>query len=181
MILANMNLDWQVGDIVTSAKGIRSAPLTDGKKQRPELSIDKFGPTTTCTVRSERLQRPSRDSKDYLFSMPRRTRGLTFQHRRVHGRLHCKAFQPPLQGQTNDVQTSLATERRLPRPITCQNQHERLKGVQVLDASIRKMRPATGSSRMWVGSKCVLPMPLDHGVGMWDHGRCHRSVVRHER
>ena len=34
---------------------------------------------------------------------------------------------------------------------------------------------------MWVGSKGVHPKPLDHGVGVWDHGRCHRSDVRHER
>ena len=31
MIFANMNLDWQLGDVQTSAKGIKSAPLTDKK------------------------------------------------------------------------------------------------------------------------------------------------------
>ena len=41
MILANMNLDWQVGDIVTSAKGIRSAPLTDGKNNSLNFQLTK--------------------------------------------------------------------------------------------------------------------------------------------
>ena len=31
MIFANMDLDWQLGDVTASAKGIKSAPLTDGK------------------------------------------------------------------------------------------------------------------------------------------------------
>ena len=32
MMFANMtNIDWQLGDVTTSAKGIRSAPLMDGK------------------------------------------------------------------------------------------------------------------------------------------------------
>ena len=31
-MFANMtNIDWQLGDVTTSAKGIRSAPLMDGK------------------------------------------------------------------------------------------------------------------------------------------------------
>ena len=31
MIFANMDLNWQLRDVTTSAKGIKSAPLTDGK------------------------------------------------------------------------------------------------------------------------------------------------------
>ena len=32
MNFANMEqLNWQIGDVTTSAKGIKSAPLTDGK------------------------------------------------------------------------------------------------------------------------------------------------------
>ena len=30
MNFANMELNWQLGDVTTSAKGIKSAPLTDG-------------------------------------------------------------------------------------------------------------------------------------------------------
>ena len=40
-MFANMtNIDWQLGDVTTSAKGIRSAPLMDGKEQQPSLPID---------------------------------------------------------------------------------------------------------------------------------------------
>ena len=31
MNFANMELNWQLGDVTTSVKGIKSAPLTDGK------------------------------------------------------------------------------------------------------------------------------------------------------
>ena len=66
MIFANMNLDWQLGDVTTSAKGIKSAPLTDGNRQ-PELSIDNAGQSTARALWSIRLQRSSSSKKTICF------------------------------------------------------------------------------------------------------------------
>ena len=63
MNFANMEqLNWQIGDVTTSAKGIKSAPLTDGKRQ-PELPIDNAGPSTARALWSIRLQRSRSNTK----------------------------------------------------------------------------------------------------------------------
>ena len=31
MLVTNMSIDWQLGDVQTSSKGIKSAPITDKK------------------------------------------------------------------------------------------------------------------------------------------------------
>ena len=108
MNFANMELNWQLGDVTTSAKGIKSAPLTDGQRQ-PELSSDDAGQCTARALWGIRLQQSSCNSKTICF--------------RVHGELEASLsnveayfsdyianhFKPALQGQTDDLQAALTT------------------------------------------------------------------------
>ena len=73
MNFANMELNWQIGDVTTSAKGIKSAPLTDGKNGSLTFQLTVPEHPLHAPFGASAYNDPGATRKIHLFSRARGT------------------------------------------------------------------------------------------------------------
>ena len=139
-MLSTTTMDWQLGDVQTSPKGIRSAPLTDSKGSPIIVHLADLQKALTAPFGSSAFNDPTAQRQNICFRVDPELEEKIATVDTYMADYIKKTCSATFQRQTDDVQTALVDKRRLPALDSMQNKRARDKSMPMLDAHLRTMR-----------------------------------------